>query len=195
MTGKTLDELACAYALGALDPGDQKHLESLLAHDPSVRAEVASLIDTAAAIAAASSPCVTPNADQRARILATVKATPQKQPSTVAAPPTAGFSVVASTGEGWVETGQPGFRTKLLSSGPQPGYQVLLIALDPGATVGDHDHSGIEELYMLSGHLQTEGRLLGPGDFMRGEAGTHHDECGSPDGCVALLILRPALAA
>lgn len=138
---------------------------------------------------------MTPNAAQRARILATVTATPQQERAVAAASLAPGYTVLADHAEGWVESGAPGFRTKLLSSGPQPDYRVYLIALEPGAKVTDHDHSGIEELYMISGHLETEGRLLGPGDFMRGEAGTHHHECGSPDGCVALLILRPALAA
>jgi hypothetical protein len=48
---------------------------------------------------------------------------------------------------------------------------------------------------MLSGHLQTEGQLIGPGDFLRAEAGTHHYKATSPDGCIALLILGPAVAA
>jgi len=195
MNRKTLDELAAGHALGALDADEQRRLETLLAHDPNARTEVAAFIDAAAAVAAAGAPRVTPSAAQRSRILALVKATPQKERAPAAAPLSQGYSVLADHLEGWVESGAPGFRTKLLSKGPQPDYQVYLIALEPGAKVAKHDHSGIEELYMISGHLETEGRLLGPGDFMRGEAGTHHHECGSPDGCVALLILRPALAA
>lgn len=195
MNRRTLDELAAGHALGALDADEQRRLDTLLAHDPNARTEVAAFIDTAAAIAAAGAPRVTPSAAQRSRILAMVKATPQKERAPAEAPLSPGYSVLADHLEGWVDSGTPGFRTKLLSKGPQPDYQVYLIALEPGAKVAKHDHSGIEELYMISGHLETEGRLLGPGDFMRGEAGTHHHECGSPDGCVALLILRPALAA
>jgi len=70
----------------------------------------------------------------------------------------------------------------------------MLMALAPGAKVPDHDHAGTEEIYMLSGHLHTEGQVMGPGDFLRAEAGTHHHEVVSPDGCLALLILGPALA-
>jgi putative transcriptional regulator len=195
MNRKTLAELAAGYALGNLDPDEQLQLDTLLAHDPSARLEVAALIDTAAAIATAGAPPVTPSGAQRARILATVKATSQQEPPVGQAPLSPGYTVLADSCEGWVESGAPGFRSKLLSKGPHPGHQVYLIALEPGAKVAEHDHSVIEEMYIISGHLETEGRVLGPGDFMRGEAGTHHHECGSPDGCVALLILSPALAA
>jgi len=97
--------------------------------------------------------------------------------------------------EGWLESEIPGFRTKMLSTGPQPGHKMMLVAFDAGITYGDHDHDGIEELYMISGHLHTEGLVLGPGDFMRGELGTHHHPSYSPDGCVALLICRPGVNA
>ena len=42
--------------------------------------------------------------------------------------------------------------------------------------------------------IDAEGQVLGPGDFVRAEAGTHHHEVISLDGCTALLILGPTLA-
>lgn len=195
MNRKSLDEHASGHALGALSPAEESQLQALAASDAGVRHEMAAFIDTAAAIAAVASPRVTPSAGQRARILATVKATPQKAPDTAERPLPAGFSYLAYSEAGWVETSTPGFRMKLISNGPQPDFQMYLVAFDPGTTFGDHEHGGIEEIFMISGHLQTEGRTLGPGDFFRGEMGTHHHESYSPDGCVALLICRPALAA
>jgi anti-sigma factor ChrR (cupin superfamily) len=106
-----------------------------------------------------------------------------------------GYSFLLNSPEGWVDTGVPGFRTKLLSSGPHPGYEVMLMQLVPGGKVPDHDHAGTEEIFMLSGHLHTEGHVMGPGDFLRADPGTHHHDVISPDGCVAILILGPALAA
>lgn len=195
MNRKTLDELASGSALGVLDSNDAHQLEDFLKGNSWAQQEVAAFIDTAAAFAAAASPRVTPSADQRTRILAAVKATPQKQSETPPVPDLPhGYSILNHAEDGWTETDVPGFRTKLLSTGPQPGYRMMLVSFDPDTTFGDHEHDGIEELYMISGHLQTEGRLLGPGDFMRGEMGTHHHETYSPDGCVALLICRPALA-
>ena len=195
MTRKTLEELATGYALGALDPSEEAQLEALIAHDADVRQEVAAFIDAAADFAAASSPRVNPSVEQRIRILASVAATPQLHRQTAETPVSKGYSYLPNSPEGWVNTGIPGFRTKLLSSGPHPGYEVMLIELAPGAKVPDHDHSGTEEIYMLAGHMHTEGQVMGPGDFVHADAGTHHREVVSPDGCVALLILCPALAA
>ncbi|MDD5198941.1 MAG: cupin domain-containing protein [Terrimicrobiaceae bacterium] len=196
MTRKTLEQLALGHAIGTLEPDEAAQLEALLIHDAEAREEVGAFIDTAAAIAAAASPGVPPSPRLRAQILTDIVATPQAA-SEAAAPPElpAAYRIVSRSDEGWTGTDIPGFRTKPLSSGPQPGYQVMLIALDRGASVPDHDHEGTEEIYMLSGHLQTEGRLLGPGDYLKADAGSHHYEASSPDGCVALLILCPALAA
>ena len=195
MTRKTLEELAAGYALRALDRTEEAQLEALIAHDADVRQEVAAFIDAAADFAAASSPRVEPSIEQRARILASIAATPKLNRQTAETPVREGYSFLWNSPEGWVNTGVPGFRTKLLSSGPHPGYEVMLIELAPGAKVPDHDHSGTEEIYMLSGHLRTEGQVMGPGDFVHADAGTPHREVISPDGCVALLILCPALAA
>ena len=195
MTRKTLEELAAGYALRALDPREEAQLEALIAHDADVRQEVAAFIDTAADFAAASSPRVEPSVEQRTRILASVAATPQLHRQPEETPVSNGYRYLLNSPEGWVNTDIPGFRTKLLSSGPHPGYEVMLMELAPGARVPDHNHNGTEEIYMLSGHLQTAGQVMGPGDFVHADAGTHHREVVSPDGCVALVILCPALAA
>jgi len=194
MTRRTLEELAAAYGLGMLDQAEASQLEALIGRDPDALQEVASFIDTAAAFAAASSPRVEPSIELRARILASIAAAPHLHRKTAEASVPDGYSFVLNSSEGWGDTGVPGFRTKLLSRGPHPGYEVMLMALAPGAKVPDHDHAGTEEIYMLSGHLHTEGQVMGPGDFLRAEAGTHHHEVVSPDGCLALLILGPALA-
>jgi anti-sigma factor ChrR (cupin superfamily) len=194
MTREKLEELAVEYGLGMLDQAAAAQLESLIAHDADALQEVASFADTAAAFAVASSPRVKPSVEQRARILACIAAMPQlhRKPAETSVPE--GYSFKLNGSEGWVDTDFPGFRTKLLSRGRHPGCEVMLIALAPGAKVPVHDHVGSEEIYMLTGHLHTEGQVLGPGDFVRAEAGTHHHEVVSPDGCMALLILGPTLA-
>ena len=195
MTSRRLEELALEYGLGTLTPAEISQLEALMMHDAEVRDEVATFMDTTAALAAASSPLVEPSSDLRARIFAEIVNTPQwrAEKSEAAAP--SGFTYQLADPEGWQDTPVPGFRTKLLSSGPGPDHQIMLVSLESGATVPAHDHAATEQLYILSGHLMTEGRMLGPGDFHRAEAGTHHYDSSSPDGCVALLILSPALAA
>lgn len=193
MTRKTLEELAAGYTLGSLEPEDATQLETLAARDPEVREVIAEFLEAAAALAAAESPRVAPAEGLRGRILAAIAATPQIPRATPSMPAPAGFSFTLAGPEGWVETGSPGFRIKVLSGGPGSPYQVILGQLAPGGKVPDHDHHGAEELYVISGHLQTEGRTLGPGDFLHAEPGTHHHELISPDGCVALLVMGPSV--
>jgi anti-sigma factor ChrR (cupin superfamily) len=196
MTRKTLEELAAGYAVGALGPADSMEFEALLAHDPRAREEVAAFLDTAAAMAAASSPSVPTTEELNARILAAVVGTPQvpRAAARVSGPP--GFLCVpCSSSEGWSESGIPGFRMKPLSGGLNSGYRLILAELAAGSKIPEHEHTSVEELFILSGHLHTEGYVLGPGDFFRAEAGTHHHELTSPDGCTALLIYAPAALA
>lgn len=87
----------------------------------------------------------------------------------------------------WTMTGVPGFRKKVLREDNQ--CRIQLVQLDAGASIPDHDHEGCEDLYLLTGHLQTEGRLLAPGDFLHFAAGSHHHEAFSMDGCHALMII------
>lgn len=97
----------------------------------------------------------------------------------------------------WNHTGVPGLRKKLLRD--EETLRIEILRLEAGASIPAHDHPGMEALYVLSGHLQTQGRLLAPGDFLHFAPGTHHDEAFSMDGCHALAILSkpppPAKAA
>jgi anti-sigma factor ChrR (cupin superfamily) len=188
MNRKTLEELAAGHALGALDSSEAAELERLLAHDEKTRDEVAAFMDVAAAMAAGASPAVTPSTETRARILAAVAATTQARRVDAPACGQKGFRVTPRSESAWIETGLPGFRMKVLSGSPDAPYQLILAELAAGGRIPEHDHHGTEELFILSGHLHTEGYVLGPGDFFRAEAGTHHRELTSPDGCTAILI-------
>ena len=192
-----LQELAAAHALGALDLADQALLEAALGAHRVVRTEVSAFRDIAASLASALSTPLAPTPALRARLLQRIS---ELQPPEQSASPEptastsenllAGFRFVMNDGTGWSPGPVEGLRTKQLSINPDMGYRVVLAELAPGGRLPEHDHSGSEELMVLSGHLQTEGRLLGPGDFLHAESGTHHHELVSPDGCVALLIDR-----
>jgi putative transcriptional regulator len=191
MTRKELEALTAAHALGSLDPADAAPLEALLAHDPEAREEAAAFRDTIATTAAASTPHEAPTPELRAKILAMLPDIPQASPAPTL-PAIPGFTFTLRSDEGWMDMGAPGFRAKVLSGGDGRGHQVILAELAPGGKVPEHDHTGTEDLFVLSGHLRTEGRTLGPGDFLHAEPGTHHHELISPDGCTALLIVGAA---
>ncbi len=187
MTRKDLETLTAGHALGALDPADAAQLEALLAHDSEAREEAAAFLDTAAAVALAATPLEAPSPECRQQLLAMIPGVAQASPPPpIVAPP--GFTFTLRSDEGWMDMGAPGFRAKILSGGDGRGHQVILAELAPGGRVPEHDHHSSEDLFIISGHLRTEGRTLGPGDFLHAEPGTHHHELISPDGCTALLI-------
>lgn len=77
MNCATVDELAAAYALGAVEPDDERAIGEHLASCEEEHAEARGLIDAAAALPAAVEPTAAP-AHLRERILATAAATPQE---------------------------------------------------------------------------------------------------------------------
>lgn len=184
-----LMDLAPAYALGALDPADAALMQQIAAHDPAVRDEVAAFINAAAALARQVTRAIFPAPELRDRILDRIRNTPQaKPPGTSGSPATPGFVFKGAGAEGWRPGPVPGLRFKVLSVSRDMGYWMLLADLQPGSSIPTHDHQGSEQVYVLSGDLVTEGRTLGPGDFLHAEPGTHHHELISPHGCMALLV-------
>jgi len=185
-----LQELAAAHALGALDRAEAARLEALLANDPDAREELEAFLNTAAALAAAL-PARRPAAALRERLLERIGGVPQFPATEAAAPAlTPGFQIVPDDERGWTASAIAGSRVKILSISRDMGYQVRMVELAPGSRVPAHDHASSEEVFVVSGHLHTEGRVLGPRDYLHAEPGTHHGELVSPDGCVALIINR-----
>jgi quercetin dioxygenase-like cupin family protein len=218
MICKTLEQLAIENALGTLTAEERLQFERLLAAYPSQKAEAAAYIDTAAMMALAASPRVAPPADLKTRLLShlpkkDVLAThPPVEPKSFSAwlksryfgllrpfltlPESVKAQLVGIDKTPqftdpeqmpWMPTGVPGFRKKLIRD--EDTFRIQLVQVDAGASIPDHDHEGTEDIYLLSGHLQTQGRLLGPGDFMHFAPGSHHDEAFSMDGCHALMII------
>ena len=186
-----LQELAALHALGALEPSEAARLDAALAHDPDARAEVAAIKDAAAALARLALAQKKPPSALRARLLAQIARTPQTHKAAAPAavpPPRPGFHFLGSDEGAWMPTPIPGIRMKILSVNRDTGYWCVKADLAPGARYPHHEHRGTEDLYVLSGDLHNEGRVLGPGDFLHAEPGTDHGELYSPGGCIALLV-------
>ncbi len=97
----TVDELAAAYALGAVEPAEERALSEHLPECDSPHAEARRLIDAAAAVPAGLEP-VAPSAALRERLMATVTATPQER----SVAETAGGRVIdLSTRRRWWQAG------------------------------------------------------------------------------------------
>jgi anti-sigma factor ChrR (cupin superfamily) len=182
MMEESRQQQASLYVMGVLPAQEAAAFEAELLLDAELRAEVASLNDATLALARSAPPLEMPSG-AREKLMVSVESLSAAH---------VGYRVVRQNEEGWQETDIPGFRIKPLSTAPDLGYQTLLIEFAPGTTYPGHFHDFTEQAYILSGSLQTEGRLLGPGDFIHADAGTQHQMLYSKDGCRALLISRAA---
>lgn len=70
------------------------------------------------------------------------------------------------------------------------GAGCFLIRFAPGGASQPHEHSEIEEFFVLEGALEdADGQVLKGGDFVSYAAGSRHFSV-SPDGCLILVFLR-----
>ena len=190
-----LFELSAAQAVGALSKEESDQLASSLVAHPGAKEDLAAFHEVAALVAAAKCRPVVPPPNLRARILEqAAHAASRPGASQPSVPPVfgsePGFRFVLDGDPGWISTSMPGFRVKPLSVSADMGYEVAMLEFAPGTRFPAHRHASSEEVFVFSGTLQTQGRTLGPGDFLHSEPGTWHQELVSPDGCRALLIRR-----
>ena len=71
----------------------------------------------------------------------------------------------------WEETKFPGIRMKMLFSDPEKGMSTMLLKMEPGATVPLHEHTAIEQTYVLEGRFLDEEGECGPGQYVWRPAG------------------------
>jgi anti-sigma factor ChrR (cupin superfamily) len=79
----------------------------------------------------------------------------------------------------WEKMRFPGCQTKTLLFDPKSGLATVLIKMEPGATLPDHEHVLIEQTYVLEGSLVDKegpdaGLEIGPGEFVWRPAGSRH---------------------
>ena len=122
---------------------------------------------------------VDPPAALRDRILAVVRDTPQNT-----------HTVRANEGH-WLRL-VPGVTVKELSLDAERRTATILMTLAPGSHVAGHDHSGPEDSFVISGSCRIGSTYLNKGDFHHADAGTHHGEIVSDEGCVLLLVVDQA---
>ena len=90
----------------------------------------------------------------------------------------------------WETTEFPGIKIKVLYS-DDTGMTTALFKLQPGAVVPLHEHTAIEQTYILEGTLEDHEGVCGPGQFCWRPAGNVH-EAVAPDGAVILgMFLKP----
>jgi quercetin dioxygenase-like cupin family protein len=90
----------------------------------------------------------------------------------------------------WEPTKFAGIRIKVLYS-DDSGITTALFRLDPGAVVPLHEHTALEQTYVLEGTLEDHEGVCGPGQFVWRPAGNQH-EAVAPNGALILgFFLKP----
>ena len=88
-------------------------------------------------------------------------------------------------------SGFEGVEMKVLYQNENTGLFTGLFRLAPGATIPFHEHTDVEQTYILEGTFQDEDGGAKPGDFIWRPAGNRHTAY-SPDGCIILgMFLKP----
>ena len=176
-------ELAALSGLGILDGADAAAMEHC--HEcPFAQATLAALQfeETTAAVAATVHAPTAPPAELKQSIMAKIEAekAPTKQKS--------GYFYLPDQEGEWQSLPGGKIRLKTLSDDPEAGHSLIILEADPGAVFFPHAHKGTEEVFLMSGDLETSDHQLKAGDYLRAEPGTHHSRAVSHQGCRALLV-------
>lgn len=85
----------------------------------------------------------------------------------------------------------PEINIRPLSDPRDASRQLLELKAAPNATLTEHEHAGVEELFVIRGSCVVEGRELNAGDYHRAAAGSlHHPTRTGKEGCVLLCSVR-----
>lgn len=176
-------ELICldveAYALGALDLGEARafarHLASGCARCAAALQEYGGVVEM---LAHAPRPVAVP-----ARVAGEILARIDGAAEAVSE----GQRFIRRDEGDWAESGFDGVEIRVLSEDRELGRRTFMVRLQDGAAVPRHRHAGIEEIFVLEGHLSLSGVEMGSGDYCRAEGGTIHDVAVTRGGCVFLV--------
>ena len=94
----------------------------------------------------------------------------------------------------WTPIRFPGCQVKTLLVDKQTGLATVLVKMDPGAGLPDHEHVLIEQTYMIEGRLidqegPDQGIEAGPGDFIWRPAGSRHAVT-APEGALMIAVFQ-----
>lgn len=99
-------------------------------------------------------------------------------------------SIASREGVPGVEAVPDGIVIPFIGSLERP-RALFILAMRPNATLAEHEHHGVEELYVLSGSCEVEGRRMEAGDYHRAaNHSSHHRTVTFEAGCELLVSVR-----
>ena len=104
--------------------------------------------------------------------------------------------VVHANEMAWEPIKYPGCYVKTLMVDPREGLLTVLLKMDPGAELPDHEHALMEQTYMIEGRLvdldgPEKGLEVGPGEFVYRPAGSRHAAYTPEGGLMVATFLVP----
>src|SRR5438552_6451522 len=90
----------------------------------------------------------------------------------------------------WEATKFPGIQIKVLYS-DDDGRTTALFKLAPGAVVPLHEHTALEQTYVLEGSLEDHEGVCGPGQFCWRPAGNQHEAAALNGALILGFFLKP----
>jgi anti-sigma factor ChrR (cupin superfamily) len=90
----------------------------------------------------------------------------------------------------WKSTRHRGVQVKPLLVERETGLMTMLIKMDPGARLPDHEHVLIEQTYVLEGSLCCGEGECKAGDFVWRPAGSRHEAWAGPQGGLMLAMFQ-----
>lgn len=92
---------------------------------------------------------------------------------------------------GWEPSSFEGIQTKVLYMDPQSGMSTIMFKMAPGAVVPAHEHTALEQTYMIEGSLVDEQGVVTAGNYVWRPAGNTH-KAWAPDGALFLsFFMKP----
>ncbi len=116
---------------------------------------------------------------------------PEKTSTTTSRPSTRRHlrsTIVAASGMPWQPTQFAGIEMKILYSDDE-GRSTILFKMAPGAVVPLHEHTALEQTFMLEGSLEDAEGSCGPGDFVWRPGGNIH-VAHAPNGATFLSVFN-----
>ena len=82
----------------------------------------------------------------------------------------------------WTVTKTPGVKFKVLHRDEATGGQTLLLKFEPGAKTPLHEHTGLEQTFVIEGSLTDHDGTVSAGNYAWRQAGSVHQATAGPNG-------------
>ena len=103
--------------------------------------------------------------------------------------PTAGQTKIVKVNDmPWQEAKTPGIKFKVLYRNEETGASTMLLKFEPGAQTPLHEHTGLEQTFVLDGELEDHDGKISAGNFVWREAGSVHQAHSGPKGSLHLAF-------